>query len=103
MKQSIVETIKNLWGKSLQSLEKELGLGNGSIARWDKNSPSVDKLILVSNKLNVSLDYLLFGIEKPSYEEKKKEAISLVEELTPEEIKKLLEYKDFLISQRNKK
>lgn len=61
MNHSIVETIKSLWGKSLQSLEKELNFGNGTIARWDKNSPSADKLILVASKLNVTVDYILYG------------------------------------------
>lgn len=169
MKHSIVETIKTIWGNSLQSLEKELNLGNGTIARWDKNAPSIDKLTLVAEKLNVSVNYLLGEEENPttlydriidlckknntnktnlekalgfsqnsinkwktsmpsttkvkqvadffsvtpaylmgletngSYAQKKETAKSLISDLTPEEVKKLLEYKDFLISQRNKK
>lgn len=84
-------------------LEKELGFSQNSINKWKSSMPSMAKIQSVANYFNVSAEYLLFGTEKPSYEEKKKEAVSLVEELTPEEIKKLLEYKDFLISQRNKK
>jgi SOS-response transcriptional repressor LexA len=46
---------------SCNAVEKELGFGNGAIRRWDMNSPSVDKIIKLSNLLDVSVDYLLFG------------------------------------------
>ena len=92
-------------GLSNNRFEKEAGLAIASIQAWKsgKANPSQKSLQKISEYFNVSLDYLLYGTEKPSYEEKKKEAVTLVEELTPEEIKKLLEYKEFLISQRNKK
>ena len=90
---------------SAHKLEVDCGLANASVQGWKNGrcKPSIDAIKKVAEYFNVSTDYLLFGTDKPSYEEKKKEAVSLVEELTPEEIKKLLEYKDFLISQRNKK
>lgn len=59
---SIVENIKLLCTKSdlsIPRLEKILGLSNGSIYNWDKNSPSVDKLTKVANYFNVSLDTIL--------------------------------------------
>lgn len=90
---------------SAHKLEVTCGLANGSVQAWKKGkaNPSQKSLQKIAEYFNVSIDYLFFGTDKPSYEEKKKEAVSLIEELTPEEIKKLLEYKDFLISQRNKK
>lgn len=84
-------------------LERELKISQNSINKWKNSMPSMAKIHSIANYFNVSAEYLLFGTDKPSYEEKKKEAVSLIEELTPDEIKKLLEYKDFLISQRNKK
>lgn len=44
---------------TLASLEKEIGLGNGTIRKWDNNSPSCDKVVKVANLLNVSIDWLL--------------------------------------------
>ena len=53
--------------------------------------------IPISQKLNWLNSY------NNSYIEKKISLSTLIDKLTPEEVKKLLEYKDFLISQRDKK
>lgn len=50
-------------GMSINGVEKALGFGNGAIKRFEKNSPSIDKIIKLSNFLNVSLEYLVFGTE----------------------------------------
>lgn len=50
-------------GLSLPKLEEELGFGNGTIVKWDKAKPNVDKLKKVADYLNVSLDYLVDGKE----------------------------------------
>ncbi len=42
-------------------IERELGLGNGTIKRWNGQSPRLDKLAAVAQRLDVSLDYLVFG------------------------------------------
>lgn len=58
-------------GKTLFSLEKECGLGNGSINKWDKSSPSISKVAAVADALGVSVSYLI-GEEtkkKPTPEE----------------------------------
>ena len=44
-----------------RNVERECGLGNGTIKRWEEQSPRLDKLVLVSEYLQVSLDYLVFG------------------------------------------
>ena len=90
-------------GISVSKLCEKLTGNSANLATWAKNNFKAEIIIKFAEYFNVSTDYLLFGTDKPSYEEKKKEAVSLIEELTPDEIKKLLEYKDFLISQRNKK
>lgn len=46
-------------GLSLTRIENLLGFGNGTITKWDKSSPSVDKLRQVAILLNVSVDFLL--------------------------------------------
>lgn len=71
---SIVERIKSRCkekGTSMNALEKELGFGNGSIRLWDKKEPGSQKVILVAERLDLSLDWLLTGKES--------------ENLTPEE------------------
>ncbi|WP_165000313.1 helix-turn-helix domain-containing protein [Anaerophilus nitritogenes] len=58
----IVESIKKLCnrqGITLTHLEKKLGFGRGSISKWDKNTPSINRVKKVAEYFNVSLDYLL--------------------------------------------
>ena len=47
----------------MNALEKELGFGNGSIRLWDKKEPGSQKVILVAERLDLSLDWLLTGKE----------------------------------------
>ena len=59
---STVKRIKDLAqekGSSLAQIERALDFGNGTIARWDKSSPAVEKIDNVAKYFNVSLDYLL--------------------------------------------
>lgn len=92
-------------GLSNNRFEKESGLAIASIQAWKsgKAKPSLQSLQKIANYCNVSVEYLLVGEQPSSYAQKKETAKSLISDLTPEEVKKLLEYKDFLISQRNKK
>lgn len=62
MVERICELIKKK-GLSVSAVEKQLGFGNGAIKRFDKNSPSIDKIISLSAFLNVSIDYLVYGKE----------------------------------------
>lgn len=62
MVERICELIKQK-GMSINSVEKQLKFGNGAIKRFDKHSPSIDKIISLSDFLNVSIDYLVFGKE----------------------------------------
>ena len=56
-------------GMSLPNLEAKLGFGNGTIVRWDKASPTAEKLQKVADELGVSVDYLL-GRELTTKDEK---------------------------------
>ena len=46
-------------GISFRKLEKECGLGNGTIARWKTSSPSVANLKAVADYFGVTVDELL--------------------------------------------
>ena len=55
-------------GTTFKQLERDVGLGNGTIRRWEEQSPRLDKLTKVANYLHVSLDFLVYGrsISEPS-------------------------------------
>lgn len=58
----IYDTIKKLCEKkgiSVSSVEKEAGLSNGAISKWNNSSPTVEKLNAVAKVLNVKVDSLL--------------------------------------------
>lgn len=77
---TIVERIKQKCKEkntSMNALEKELGLGNGTIRLWDTKEPGSGKVIAVAKRLDCSLDWILTGKEAP--------------DLSPEE-QKLVEY-----------
>lgn len=44
--------------KTLKEFEIESGVGLNQTAKWDKTSPSIDKIVKAANYFNVSLDYL---------------------------------------------
>jgi transcriptional regulator with XRE-family HTH domain len=67
---NILENIQFLCKKndmSIPKLEKELNIGNGAIYKWDKSSPSIDKLQKVADYFKVSTDYLLYGFDKVNF------------------------------------
>jgi hypothetical protein len=57
----IVARIKAISDVPLANIERKLNFGNGTIKRWNTSSPSIDKVVLVANFLNVSIDYLCTG------------------------------------------
>ena len=46
-------------GISIHRLEKDLGFGNGSIAKWDSASPSLERVRRVSEYFGVTIDELV--------------------------------------------
>lgn len=50
-------------GTTIKALEREIGLGNGTISRWNTNVPSYDKVIKVADSLQTSFYWLIFGKE----------------------------------------
>lgn len=66
---SLVDRIKLAAGENgltLAAIEKKLGFGNSTIRKWDKNSPSLDKVTATANLLNVSVSWLATGITESS-------------------------------------
>ena len=48
---------------TIADLERRADIGNGTIRRWGDSMPAADKLQRVARCLNVSIDYLLNGVE----------------------------------------
>ncbi|EDX41569.1 helix-turn-helix domain-containing protein [Limosilactobacillus reuteri] len=53
-------------GKSIYRIERDLGLSNGYISKWNKSMPGADKLQAVADYLGVTPQYLLYISEKGS-------------------------------------
>ena len=103
-----------------KKLSEATGISSGNISDWKKgrSKPTAEALTLIADYFDVSVDYLL-GRE-PSSETKKdgsvealpsaasfsssqKQLVELAESLTDEEIKKILSYIRFVLSERDGK
>lgn len=54
-----IKEICNKKGISVTSVEKQAGLGNGTISKWSEVSPSVDNLKKVADILKVKISDLV--------------------------------------------
>lgn len=98
-----VDNIRSACAKrktSLKQLEKDLGIGNGVIAKWEKakGSPPYDRIVAIAEHLNVSVSYLT-GEEKkrkPDLENEngltpaQKEAWELVQNMDDDTLRKFI-------------
>jgi len=91
---SILERVQMLCEKegiSVGKLELILGFGRGAIYKWDKSSPSSDKLAAVARHFNISLSSL-YG--ETSLEDEFPEGVKVLRrasnELTPEARAKMI-------------
>jgi len=53
-----IQQLADMKSVKISAIERELDFGRSSIYKWNKNSPSIDKLIKVADYFGVSLDYL---------------------------------------------
>lgn len=60
-----IEALAEKKGLTIKSVERMAGIGNGTIRRWQTQSPRLDRLIPVAECLDVSLDYLVSGTAVP--------------------------------------
>ena len=74
-------------GTNFAKVERECGLANATIRRWETGTPNVNSLAKVADHFGVSVDYLL-GRETYSLSEAAQEYAKQFEEL-PEEKKQL--------------
>jgi transcriptional regulator with XRE-family HTH domain len=81
---------------SLNKLEKGLGFGKSVIARWDVNSPAVDKVGKVADYFNVTVDYILGRDPAP-------DKLIFEREPTPEEWEMINNIARLILSQEKKK
>ncbi len=82
---------KNL---SIKALESELQFGNGTIRRWNTNSPSCDKIEKVASLLNVSIDWLITGKQRDELTEEERQLLEAYQQAdagTQKSIRKLLD------------
>lgn len=61
---SMVERLQRIAkerGTNFKQIEQKCGIGNGTMRRWDVQTPRLDKIKAVADYLNVSIDYLVYG------------------------------------------
>lgn len=66
----LVERIKLLCDEkktNFAEVERNIGISNGQIRRWNTSTPGTDKLEMVANYFDVSVDYLLGRTDKKRY------------------------------------
>lgn len=56
-----IRDIAKTKGLSINRLEQELGFARSSINKFNKNTPSVEKLQQIAERLNVTVDNLMTG------------------------------------------
>lgn len=64
-----IRDIAKLKGYSVNKLEQELGFARSSVNKFNKNTPSAEKLQQIADLLGVSLDYLMTGVEESQKKE----------------------------------
>ena len=53
-----VETLRKEKGISQRILEMELGFSNGSISKWKKSMPTIERIQKLADYFNVPIEYL---------------------------------------------
>lgn len=109
---TLFEKIKSLClqqNTTVTKVESLCGLSQNSIKKWDKSSPKVDSLIKVADCLGVSISYfyeetkeksVTINNEVVTLTPELQELISLIQQLTDDEVKELSSFVDFIISKR---
>lgn len=77
-----LEKLRNEKGVTQKEMEIELGFSNGSVSKWAKSKPTIERLNKVAKYFGVSSDYLLYGTENDTekYSEEMAELVSKIRE-----------------------
>ncbi|WP_028124762.1 helix-turn-helix domain-containing protein [Eremococcus coleocola] len=103
---NIVEPIKELANENkitIAELERKLGFAASSIRKWNESIPSIEKVTMVANFFNVSLDYLIgnspLKSNRAGLSEKPLRVAGHIEpDVSDEEMKEIINYIEFLKS-----
>lgn len=90
----IVNRIRTLCeekGITINKLEKEVEIGRGNIARWDKHKPNIVNVQKVADYFGVSTDYILTGNEKKPAEkgelnDKQRKAVDIILSMSDDQL-----------------
>lgn len=84
-------------------LAKKINLSKANVSKYEADlvEPSLDTLSMISVLFDVSINYLLGLSDKPSVEKKLQPIINSYSDLNEDELKKVMEYIDFLKTKRN--
>lgn len=96
------ERIKTLCaanGTSISKLCQQLTGNSANLATWVKGNFKSEMIIKIAEYFNVSTDYLLLGV-KTTLSEDEKQLVSLISQLTSDEVKELSNFVDYIISKR---
>ena len=68
-----IQNLRKIKGISQEELADKIGVSRQAVSKWESNqsTPDIDKIIMLSDYFEVTIDYLLKGIE-PSKEAMKK-------------------------------
>lgn len=90
------------------ALAKKINLSKANVSKYEADliEPNLDTLVMISSLFNVSVDYLLGVSDKTAPEEsiiseEMKNLINSYSDLNAEEMKKVVEYIEFLKLKRN--
>lgn len=76
-----IRDIAKTKGYSINRLEKELGFARSSINKFNKNTPSTEKIQQIADLLGVSVDTLLYGHESSTDELTEKDKRDIAKDL----------------------
>ena len=91
---------------SITKMEKDLNFANGTVGKWanGKRYPPKDKLSLVANFLQISIEELMGEEQKekpaPGGSELDAAFSAVLDQLTAEELAEVLEYAKFKVASR---
>ena len=98
-----IEKIAKAQGLPLTEIERRCGFSKSSIRKWSENIPNVQKVISVSEILNVSVDYLLGTDIRREFDNVAQQLLDEVRSLSDEDLKKVIEYAELLKLKSNDK